>query len=108
MQVIEEYFPETAWESLPTQSQSDVKRLSHFTRHGRGILSVHPKFQILQTLPHLKMIGVEEIVAFSSVGSLREEMLRVISFCRIKSSIHKKEFENRHSSAKGSSPRKFR
>ena len=77
MQVIEEYFPETAWgkpSDTITIGRYKDKLIAFLPRHGRGHFISPSEIPNLANIAALKMIGVEEIVAFSSVGSLREEI----------------------------------
>jgi 5'-methylthioadenosine phosphorylase len=77
MQVIEEYFPDTAWgkpSDAITIGRYKDKLIAFLPRHGRGHFISPSEIPNLANIAALKMIGVEEIVAFSSVGSLREEI----------------------------------
>ena len=74
MQVIEEYFPDTAWgkpSDAITIGRYKDKLIAFLPRHGRGHFISPSEIPNLANIAALKMIGVEEIVAFSSVGSLR-------------------------------------
>jgi 5'-methylthioadenosine phosphorylase len=77
MQVLEEYFPDTAWgkpSDTITIGRYKDKLIAFLPRHGRGHFISPSEIPNLANIAALKMIGVEEIVAFSSVGSLREEI----------------------------------
>lgn len=77
MEVVENYFPDTAWgkpSDTITIGRYKEKLIAFLPRHGRGHFISPSEIPNLANIAALKMLGVEEIVAFSSVGSLREEI----------------------------------
>ena len=52
----------------------DGVRAAFLPRHGRGHLFAPHQLNFRANIAALKMIGVEEIIAFSAVGSLKEEI----------------------------------
>ena len=77
MEVLENYFPDTAWgkpSDTITIGRYKDKLIAFLPRHGRGHFISPSEIPNLANIAALKMLGVEEIVAFSSVGSLREEI----------------------------------
>lgn len=77
MEVVENYFPDTAWgkpSDAITIGKYKDKLVAFLPRHGRGHFISPSEIPNLANIAALKMLGVEEIVAFSSVGSLREEI----------------------------------
>jgi 5'-methylthioadenosine phosphorylase len=77
MEVVEEYFPETAW-GKPSDKiiigKFKDKLIAFLPRHGKGHFISPSEIPNLANIAALKLLGVEEILAFSSVGSLREEI----------------------------------
>ena len=77
MEVLEEYFPTTEW-GKPSDSitiaKYKEKTIAFLPRHGRGHFLSPSEIPNLANIAALKLLGVEEILAFSSVGSLREEI----------------------------------
>ncbi len=77
LEVKDEVFPETPW-GKPSDSivigEFGGKRLAFLPRHGRGHFLPPHQVPWQANIAALKMLGVEEIVAFSAVGSLREEL----------------------------------
>lgn len=77
MEVIEEVQTETPW-GKPSDTITIVKYKEKYVaflpRHGRGHFISPTEIPNLANISALKSLGVEEIVAFSSVGSLREEI----------------------------------
>ncbi len=77
VEIIEELSIETPWgkpsDSIVIAKVNDVPA-AFLPRHGRG--HVHPPHQVNSraNIAALKMIGVEEVLAFSAVGSLKEEI----------------------------------
>ena len=75
--VIEEVNIDTPWGS-PSDSITiaDVNgvRAAFLPRHGRGHYVMPHEINFRANIAALKMIGVEEIIAFSAVGSLKEEI----------------------------------
>lgn len=77
MQVIEEVHPETPWGKASDSiliGEYAGKKLAFLPRHGRGHFLTPHEVPVRANIASLKMLGVEEIVAFSAVGSLREEI----------------------------------
>ncbi|MCB1176889.1 MAG: S-methyl-5'-thioadenosine phosphorylase [Leptospiraceae bacterium] len=77
MEVIEEVFPDTPWGNPSdkiTLGKYKDKLIAFLPRHGKGHFISPTDLPNLANICALKMLGVEEIVAFSSVGSLREEI----------------------------------
>lgn len=77
MKIIEEVTPETPW-GKPSDAilvgEYAGKKLAFLPRHGRGHFLAPHEVPVRANIAALKMLGVEEIVAFSAVGSLREEI----------------------------------
>jgi len=77
MDIVEEIYPDTPW-GMPsdkiTIGKFKGKLLAFLPRHGRGHFLLPSEIPNLANIAALKHLGVEEIVAFSSVGSLREEI----------------------------------
>ncbi len=77
MEVIEEYFPNTEW-GKPSDSitiaKYKEKLIAFLPRHGRGHFLSPSEIPNLANIAALKLLGVEEILAFSSVGSLKEKI----------------------------------
>ncbi|MCR9141406.1 MAG: S-methyl-5'-thioadenosine phosphorylase [bacterium] len=77
LKVIEEVTPETPW-GKPSDAilvgEYAGKKLAFLPRHGRGHFLAPHEVPVRANIAALKMLGVEEIVAFSAVGSLREEI----------------------------------
>ncbi len=77
VEIVEEISIDTPWgkpsDSIVVARVNDVVT-AFLPRHGRG--HVHPPHQVNSraNIAALKMIGVEEILAFSAVGSLKEEI----------------------------------
>ena len=77
LKVTEEVFPDTPW-GKPSDKivvgEFAGKTVAFLPRHGRG--HFYPPHQVpwRANLAALKMLGAEEIIAFSAVGSLREEI----------------------------------
>ncbi|MBX7058370.1 MAG: S-methyl-5'-thioadenosine phosphorylase [Leptospirales bacterium] len=69
--------PETPW-GLPsdaiTLGEFAGQKLAFLPRHGRGHFLAPHQVPFRANVAALKMLGVEQIVAFSAVGSLREEI----------------------------------
>ena len=77
MEVVENYFPDTAWgkpSDTITIGRYKDKLIAFLPRHGRGHFISPSEIPNLANIAALKLLGVEEVVAFSSVGSLREEI----------------------------------
>jgi len=75
--LVETIFPDTAWGKTSdeiTICEWDGFRVAFLPRHGKGHWISPTNIPQKANMAALKMIGVEEIVAFSSVGSLKEEI----------------------------------
>jgi 5'-methylthioadenosine phosphorylase len=75
--VVDEALPETPWgkpSDTITIVESDGIRVAFLPRHGRGHYVLPTEVNGRANIAALKMIGVREIVAFSAVGSLKEEI----------------------------------
>lgn len=77
IKIIDEYFPETPWgkpsDSIFIGKYNDVE-IAFLSRHGRGHYYNPSEVPYRANIAALKSLGVEHIVAFSAVGSLREEI----------------------------------
>lgn len=77
MTTIEEVRPETPWgepsDAIVIGEVGGV-RMAFLPRHGRGHRIMPTEVNSRANICALKMIGVERIVAFSAVGSLKEEL----------------------------------
>ncbi|XDD50174.1 S-methyl-5'-thioadenosine phosphorylase [Leptospira sp. WS92.C1] len=77
MELIEEIYPDTPW-GKPSDKikigNYKGKLIAFLPRHGIGHFLAPPEVPNHANICALKQLGVEEIVAFSSVGSLREEI----------------------------------
>ncbi len=73
--VVDEVTIETPW-GKPSDSiviaEAGGKRAAFLPRHGRGHVYLPHEINFRANIAALKMIGVEEILAFSAVGSLKE------------------------------------
>lgn len=73
--IVEEVDVETPW-GKPSDSimigEVDGKRAAFLPRHGRGHKVLPHEINFRANIAALKMVGVEEILAFSAVGSLKE------------------------------------
>lgn len=77
METVEEIFPETPWgkpSDKITIGKFKDKLIAFLPRHGRGHFISPSEIPNQANIAALKHIGVEEIVSFSSVGSLKEEI----------------------------------
>jgi 5'-methylthioadenosine phosphorylase len=77
MEKIEEIYPETPWgkpSDTITIGKFKEKLIAFLPRHGRGHFISPSEIPNLANMAALRNLGVEEIVSFSSVGSLREEI----------------------------------
>jgi len=72
-----EIHPDTPW-GKPSDAiligEAAGKTIAFLARHGRGHFLNPSEVPVRANIASLKSIGVEEIVAFSAVGSLREEI----------------------------------
>ena len=77
LEIEEEYFPETPW-GKPSDSiivgKYDGTPVAFLARHGRGHFLNPSEVPARANIAALKSLGVEQIIAFSAVGSLREEI----------------------------------
>ncbi|RHX87851.1 S-methyl-5'-thioadenosine phosphorylase [Leptospira stimsonii] len=77
MELIEEIYPDTPW-GKPSDKikigNYKGKLIAFLPRHGVGHFLLPPEVPNHANICALKQLGVEEIIAFSSVGSLREEI----------------------------------
>ncbi|MDH5656390.1 MAG: S-methyl-5'-thioadenosine phosphorylase [Spirochaetia bacterium] len=75
--VEDEYFPDTPW-GKPSDAiilgEYSGQTIAFLPRHGRGHFLNPSEVPFRANIAALKMMGVEEIIAFSAVGSLREEI----------------------------------
>jgi len=77
MEIVEEIFPDTPWgkpSDKITIGKYRGKLVAFLPRHGKGHFISPSEIPNQANICALKNIGVEEVVAFSSVGSLREEI----------------------------------
>lgn len=81
LELMEEYFPQTAWgrpsdviNIVRYQKEGQEIHLAFLPRHGRGHFLLPTEIPQRANMAALKQLGVERIIAFSSVGSLREEI----------------------------------
>lgn len=77
MEIIEEVQPETAWgkpSDTITIGKYKDKLIAFLPRHGKGHFLSPSEIPAQANIAALKNLGVEEIVSFSSVGSLRQEI----------------------------------
>jgi 5'-methylthioadenosine phosphorylase len=77
LEVLEEFFPDTPW-GKPSDKiivgKLLGKNIAFLPRHGKGHFISPTEIPQRANICALKMLGVEEIVAFSAVGSLRQEI----------------------------------
>ncbi|PJZ69993.1 S-methyl-5'-thioadenosine phosphorylase [Leptospira perolatii] len=77
MEMVEEILPETPW-GKPSDTikigKIQDKLIAFLPRHGVGHFLMPHEVPMKANICALKILGVEEILAFSSVGSLREEI----------------------------------
>ena len=77
MEKLDEYYPTTPW-GKPSDKillgRYGGKEVAFLPRHGRGHFISPTEIPNTANIAALKQLGVEEIVAFSAVGSLREEI----------------------------------
>ena len=75
--VEKEVFPDTPW-GKPSDAviigEYSGQKIAFLPRHGRGHFLNPTEVPSRANIAALKMMGVEEIIAFSAVGSLREEI----------------------------------
>ncbi len=77
LKVEAEVTPETPW-GKPSDAivigEYAGRRVAFLSRHGRGHVYSPSEVPFRANIAALKMLGVEQIIAFSAVGSLREEI----------------------------------
>lgn len=77
IEIIDEYFPETPWgkpsDAIFIGKYNNIE-IAFLSRHGRGHYYNPSEVPYRANIAALKSLGVEHIVAFSAVGSLREEI----------------------------------
>lgn len=77
MEIKEEVLPDTPWgkpSDVITIGNYNGKDIAFLPRHGKGHFISPTELPARANICALKLLGVEEIVAFSSVGSLKEEI----------------------------------
>jgi len=77
LEVVSEIHPETPWgkpSDTITVARYEEKTIAFLPRHGRGHFLNPADVPFRANIAAMKMLGVSEIVAFSAVGSLREEI----------------------------------
>ncbi len=77
MEILEEVYPDTPWgkpSDKITIGRFKGKEIAFLPRHGKGHFLNPSEVPARANIAALKALGVEEIIAFSSVGSLREEI----------------------------------
>lgn len=77
MKILGEEFPETPWGKPSDRivvGELANKKIAFLPRHGRGHFLNPSQVPSRANICALKMLGVEELIAFSAVGSLREEI----------------------------------
>ncbi|MDF3820914.1 S-methyl-5'-thioadenosine phosphorylase [Leptospira sp. 96542] len=77
MEIVDEVFPDTPWgkpSDKITIGRFKGKDIAFLPRHGKGHSLNPSEVPARANIAALKKLGVEEIVAFSSVGSLRQEI----------------------------------
>ncbi|KAI8992027.1 nucleoside phosphorylase domain-containing protein [Mycotypha africana] len=78
LEVVEEVNPETPW-GFPSDKiiicrLPSGNKVAFLARHGRGHYLTPTEVPVRANIAALKSLGVEAIIAFSAVGSLREEI----------------------------------
>ncbi|KAG1336174.1 hypothetical protein G6F62_006346 [Rhizopus arrhizus] len=78
LEVIEEINPETPWgypsDKIVISATPNGNKIAFLARHGRGHYLTPTEVPVRANIAALKSLGVEVILAFSAVGSLREEI----------------------------------
>jgi 5'-methylthioadenosine phosphorylase len=77
MEVLDEFYPNTEWgkpSDKITIAKFKEKEIAFLPRHGKGHFLSPSEIPNRANIAALKLLGVEEILAFSSVGSLKEEI----------------------------------
>ncbi|KAI7901471.1 nucleoside phosphorylase domain-containing protein [Cokeromyces recurvatus] len=78
LEVIEEVNPETPWgypsDKIVISKLPSGNKIAFLARHGRGHYLTPTEVPVRANIAALKSLGVEVIIAFSAVGSLREEI----------------------------------
>lgn len=77
IKIVQEYFPETPW-GKPSDTifigEYNQYKIAFLSRHGRGHYYNPSEVPYRANIAALKSLGVEHILAFSAVGSLKEEI----------------------------------
>lgn len=81
LETIDSYFPQTAWGKPSDEitiarysKDGQETNIAFLPRHGRGHFLLPTEVPQRANMAALKLLGVERIIAFSSVGSLKEEI----------------------------------
>ncbi len=81
LEIIEKIYPDTPWGKPSDEitiaaytNGEKTLRIAFLPRHGKGHFITPSNIPQKANLAALKMLGVEEIIAFSAVGSLKEEI----------------------------------
>ncbi|ORZ24482.1 nucleoside phosphorylase domain-containing protein [Absidia repens] len=78
LEVVEEVNPETPWgfpsDKIIISKLPSGDKIAFLARHGRGHYLTPTEVPVRANIAALKFLGVEAILAFSAVGSLREEI----------------------------------
>ncbi|KAI9476190.1 MAG: nucleoside phosphorylase domain-containing protein [Benjaminiella poitrasii] len=78
LEVIEEVNPETPWgypsDKIVISRLPSGEKIAFLARHGRGHYLTPTEVPVRANIAALKSLGAEVIIAFSAVGSLREEI----------------------------------
>ena len=78
LKVLGEYYPDTPWgkpsDHLIIAETAQGQKVAFLARHGRGHYLTPSEVPSRANIAALKSIGCKVIVAFSAVGSLREEI----------------------------------
>jgi len=76
--VIDEILPETPWgtpsDNIIISESPEGHKIAFLARHGRGHILNPSEIPVRANVAALKQLGVKVILAFSAVGSLREEI----------------------------------
>ena len=77
LKIVDTFFPDTPWGKPSCEikiGSYENKKIAFLSRHGMGHTLLPIEVPSRANICALKMLGVEEIVAFSAVGSLRKEI----------------------------------
>ncbi|KAL1917924.1 uncharacterized protein VTP21DRAFT_3758 [Calcarisporiella thermophila] len=78
LKVVGEVFPDTPWgkpsDAITIAETPSGTQIAFLARHGRGHFLSPSEIPVRANIAALKHLGVEIIIAFSAVGSLREEI----------------------------------